>query len=398
MKKTLIICSHYPLPEHVGTNIRTMNFVRFFKQYGTVDIAYSHTLPGGKTGNSVFSNEYYLARESVKSFWERLMRWININRRPLQIPKYTDVDEKKLLSLIISNNYDYIFVRYVLNTWGLFKIPSKYKMRVIVDFDDILSGPLYEETVNAANGYFRRLRLRLNRRYLIDYEKKCLNFGSSLFCSEKDRLRMIERHNQDSAFVVPNVYHNKSFEDCDFGDGFLNENILLFVGGLMYKPNIDGLRWFIKSVFLNFKKKYPDAKLLLVGHSPVQEIVRLCKENVDIKLYANMPDIREYYKQCKAVIVPLLTGGGTRIKILEASLANRPVLSTSVGAEGLDLADGDDLLLFEDAQDFSNQYEKLLDRRKYDSLIQNSKKIVANKYSTKSFNSVMEKVLSKIHQ
>jgi glycosyltransferase involved in cell wall biosynthesis len=396
MKKALLICGHYPLPEHVGTNIRTMNFVRFFKEYGTVDIAYSYTLPGAQVGNPIFSNEYYLTRELVKSFKERLRRWVDIRNRPLPVSKYEDASEKKLLSLIESNDYDYIIVRYLMNTWSLFNLPAKYKKRAIIDYDDVVSGSLYESNIASANGSFRKFRLKLNQQFLKNYEKKCLTFGASLFCSEKDRAKLVRENGKENTFIVPNIYYNNSFNNYDFGNGILNKNILLFVGALHYKPNIDGLKWFIESIFIDFKNKFQDAKLLVVGCSPGPDVRNLCENNADIELYADASDIKKYYKKCKAVIVPILSGGGTRIKILEAALANRPVLSTPVGAEGLSLVDQRDLLLFENASSFSAQYIKILDSNTYSALVRNAKQIVLTQYSIQRFNDAMGKVLNKL--
>jgi glycosyltransferase involved in cell wall biosynthesis len=396
MKKTLLICPRYPLPEDHGQTLRTMNFVRFFKNYGTIDIAYSSIFDREQVGNPIFSHEYLLEKENAERYQERLIRWAKIKSRPIPVSKYSDASEKQLLSLIESNDYDYILTRYVINTWSLFKLTTKYKMRTIIDFDDILSSSLYESMFSSVNRIYKKLIVALNRKFLMNYEKKCLNFSASLFCSEEDKAQLIRNKKIDNAFVVPNIYENKTFEDYNFGDGFRNGNILLFVGALGYAPNIIGLKWFIESVFPEFKKAFSDAKLLVVGHSPDFEIKRVCESEEGVELYADVPDLKEYYKHCKAVVVPLLTGGGTRIKILEAALANRPVLSTPVGSEGLDFTDKTNLLLFENAHEFSAQYKKLLDKNKYDSLIQSAKKLVLTKYSMKNFNNAMEKVLNEI--
>ena len=397
MEKTLLICDHYPLPENIGMNMRTMNFVRFFRDYGTVDVAYSIASPGVESGNPIFNNEFYLQGEnSSKRFQKRLLRWINIKDRPLPISRYNEVSEKKLFSIIESEGYDYIFIRYLFYTWSLLKLTGKYKMRTIVDFDDLLSGSLAESEISSANGSFRKFRLKLNQKYLMDYEKKCLNFGASTFCSEKDRLKVVGENDTGNSFIIPNIYHNQSFKDFNFGDGFEKGNNLLFVGNLNYKPNVQGLKWFIESVFSDLKKEYTDTKLLVVGLIPNKMIRNLCESDADIELYSNVPDTKGYYKKCKAVIVPLLTGGGTRIKILEAAMANRPVLSTPTGAEGLDLVDDRDLLLFENVRDFSTQYRKLLKNDKYNSLINNAKNLVLSKYSLQRFNDGMKNVLDRV--
>jgi len=393
MKKTLLICGHYPLPENIGGNIRTMNFVRFFKNYGTVDIAYSHILPEAKVGNHIFSNEYLLKNKDYQSFKKRLINGF-IKGIPVPIYEFCEASQRLLRTAIEANDYDYIIVRYVYSTSILFKLAAKYKERIILDFDDILSGPLYESMHSSVNGCFKKFIMDMNKRLLVNYEKKCLNFSASLFCSRKDMSKVVGKNNMDNTFIMPNIYTNKSFEDYNFGDGFINGNNLLFVGTLCYKPNIDGLKWFIKTVFPGLKKEFPDAKLLVVGRFTDPEVKKLCEKNAGIELYADVPDIRGYYKQCKAVIVPLLAGGGTRIKILEAALANRPVLSTPISAEGLNLVNQKDLLLFENASGFYAQYNKLFNKDWYNFIVQNAKEVVLTQYSTQRFNDAMEKVLS----
>lgn len=388
MKKTLIICGYYPLPESTGSNIRTMSFVHSFLDYGSVDIAYSGVLPGAKVNNSIFSHEYYLEEENVS----KIYRWIRIKWQPVQIIKYSKPSKKKLLSLINSNSYDYILVRYIIHTKDLFKLPERLKSRIIIDFDDIKSDLVGSLYIRYSESLFRKLRFKINQKFLKAYEKECLGFGASLFCSEKDRAKMAV--NTDSVYVVPNIYNNKSFEDYDFGNGFENENNLLFIGSLDYKPNINGLQWFIESVFPGFKKIYTNSKLIVVGRSPVKAVKMLCENTNDVRLFEDVPDLRKYYKKCKAVIVPLLSGGGTRIKILEAALANRPVLSTPAGVYGLDFTNDTDILLFKNADEISVQYGKMLNRDKYSSLIYNAKNLVIKKYSQQQFNTTMEEVLN----
>ena len=396
MKKTLLICRKYPLPENLGESMRTMAFVRFFQNYGTVDIAYTSRSTGEQVENPVFSNEFLLEDNGVsKSFKKRLINGF-IKGVPVPVHDFHDASQRLLLARIKANDYNYILVRYISNTGILFRLETKYSARSIIDFDDILSGSLYDSRFGSVKGALKKNILALNRQFLMNYERKCLNFGASLFCSDKDRARLIRKHQKTNTFVVPNIYANQSFRDYNFDDGFKNANILLFVGTLNYGPNIHGLEWFIESVFPHFKKEYSDAKLLVVGLSPRDGLRKLCERRDGIELYSDVPDVKEYYKQCRAVVVPLLAGSGTRIKILEAALANTPVLSTRVGAQGLDLVEETDLLLFENARDFCLKYSKLLNRNKYNSLISNARNVVLSHYSVQRFNDVMEQVLREI--
>jgi glycosyltransferase involved in cell wall biosynthesis len=396
MKKTLLICGQYPLPENVGTNIRAMNFIRYFSQYGPVDVAYSDIPSDVQSGSPIFRNEFYLQRRHFQGKYKHYFLRL-IKRLPLPVDYFTRDSSKLLRSLIIGQNYDYILVRYVMNTEPVLALPLKYKLRTIIDFDDIVSNGLYELHVGNGKGTYKKILHGLNKKILTHYEKRCLKFGGALFCSEQDRMKMAMFNGSNNIFVVPNIYHNDSFNSYDFGNGFQNNNTLLFVGTLNYIPNYNGLKWFIENVFYDFKRKYSDAKLIVVGRFHTKNVENMFNSRDGIELHCNVADVKEYYRQCRAVVVPLLIGGGTRIKILEAALANRPILSTHIGAEGLDLVNDTDLLLFENALDFSNQYAKLLNRDMYNSLVNNAKKVVLTKYSLQRFNDAMGKVLNELN-
>lgn len=400
MKKTLIICGTYPLPENIGTNMRTMNFVRFFRKIGTVDIAYSKTIPGEQKDNLIFSNKIFLKIEgNINDLPNWPSKALKMRRMPWPIIKFSGKSEKLLLSTIKDKDYDYILVRYVTNTKSFFQLSEKFRMRTIIDLDDLFSAPLYNTLSDYHNKNLGgKVYLSLNWRFLKKYENSCLNFGASLFCSFNEIKKLDRKLKRRSVFVVPNVYNINGFKTYSFGDGINNENNLLFVGILNYEPNIIGLKWFIESIFPEFKERYHKSKLIIIGRFPTDDVKEICKDKNGVELIGDVPDVREYYKACRAVVVPILAGGGTRIKILEAALAKRPILSTPIGAEGLGLEDETDLLLFKNAKDFLSKYQILYDQNKYNSLIHNAKNVVINKFSINSFNDTMINVLNEIER
>jgi glycosyltransferase involved in cell wall biosynthesis len=182
------------------------------------------------------------------------------------------------------------------------------------------------------------------------------------------------------------------FEEYTFCDGYTLGHTLLFVGTLNYMPNVEGLEWFINSVFIPFREKFQDAGLLVVGRNPKETILKLC-ETEGVELHADVPDVRPYYARSRAVVVPLLNGGGTRIKILEATLANRPVLSTPIGAEGLNFVDGLDILLFNNSDSFISQYLLLQKMDFYDGMARMAKERTQLEYSPQKFKESINKVL-----
>jgi glycosyltransferase involved in cell wall biosynthesis len=399
MKKTIIVCDYYPLPENSGGFIRTMNFARFFKKYGTVDIAYPDEDCGIKPGQSIFSNKYLLGRTDYPL---NLINRIGavLTGRPYPIRAYNDYAKRLFISVLERNEYDYILVRYIANTYDLFELPKKIRSKIIIDFDDLFSDSLYKSRFYKTRNPFRKILRGINRRLLASYEKKCTSINVSLFCSEKDRSKALVDY--ENGFVVPNIYPlQKKFEDTDFDNGHENGKILLFVGMLGYEPNLRGLKWFVESVFQKFIIEHHDAKLMVVGYlanSSGEYVKSICRSVNNVELYTNVPDVTDYYKRCMAVVVPILSGGGTRIKILEAALARRPILSTPVGAEGLDLVDGEHLCLFNNSEQFSYQFNQLLDRQRYSLMTNEAKRIVKNNYTEKNFEIAMQKALRRIDE
>ena len=246
---------------------------------------------------------------------------------------------------------------------------------------------------DSINNKFKKYIINVNRKILVRYEKKCTKLGTPLFCSKIDQQLLADQEHNNESFVVPNIFNDKSFDHYNFGDGFTRGNNILFVGTLNYRPNSEGLVWFINNIFPHFKMEYPDGKLIVVGRNPAAPLRKMCEDSIDVDLHTNVPDVKEFYRQCRATVIPLISGGGTRIKILETIRANRPVISTSKGAEGLGLKNGKELLIFETASEFLCCYKQLKEKAKYHLLVQRAKNTVKNRFSEKNFEDVMKQVV-----
>lgn len=393
MKKTLIVCRSYPMPEDCGSAQRTMHFVRFFESFGPVDLAYSHRGQELSLGPSRFEREIQLSRRPPGTHLGRLMR---LRRIPLPISEFTEASQTLLRSAVVDRRYDHIVVRDVYNTAALFHLPLQYRKRTIIDFADVLSGRLYDDRFGSAKAAHKRAIIALNRTYLRRYEQRCLQFGAALFCSRMEMRAIVHEGTDDTAFVVPNIYSRAGLDGYQPIAGTDRGHVLLFVGALNYGPNVRGLRWFLESIFPEFQRQYPDARLMVVGKSPTPEACALCRGARAVEFYPDEPDLRRYYSRCRAVVVPLLAGGGTRIKILEAAVARRPVLSTPIGAEGLDLVDQQHLLLFRDSVQFNREYARLLDSVVYRTVTRHAEERVRSRYSAEDFSRAMTAVISRV--
>ncbi len=152
-----------------------------------------------------------------------------------------------------------------------------------------------------------------------------------------------------SCHVVSNAVDTVSFSEIKKQPH--TDLVCLFVGDFTYLTNQDAVRWLYEEIISN-------RKLLLVGRNPTDYIKNLASENIIVD--DSVEDIRDAYARADVFLAPIRIGGGTRLKILEAMAAGLPIVSTTVGAEGLDIKDGENILLADDPQDFAEKIDTLL--------------------------------------
>ncbi len=133
---------------------------------------------------------------------------------------------------------------------------------------------------------------------------------------------------------------------------------LIFLGAMDWRPNIDGLNWFVRRVLPLIRALRPDCSLTVAGRNPTTEVRRLASPQIVVT--GSVDDVRPYLWQSTVSIVPLRIGGGTRLKIYEAMAARIPVVSTAVGAEGLDISDGENIRIADSPEHFAQACLALL--------------------------------------
>jgi glycosyltransferase involved in cell wall biosynthesis len=137
--------------------------------------------------------------------------------------------------------------------------------------------------------------------------------------------------------VVDNGIDRRYFEEAR---GNRDRTQILFLGSLDWRPNLDAVQLLLDHVYPWVQREEPSARLLIVGRRPPEWLVRRVREVEGVELHADVPDVRPFLASSGVMAVPLRIGGGSRLKILEALAAGLPVVSTAVGAEGLEIIPG----------------------------------------------------------
>jgi polysaccharide biosynthesis protein PslH len=161
-------------------------------------------------------------------------------------------------------------------------------------------------------------------------------------------------------------------------DARADQPTILFCGAMDYTPNVDALRWFfLGGIHEYLLDKIPNLKTLIVGKAPLDE-VKAYSSRVGVTVTGGVPDVRPYYRQAWLQIVPLRIGGGTRLKIVESLAIGTPVVSTTIGAQGLDLNHNHEILLADTAESFAQETVRLLENPALRTRIEENGQRVAN--------------------
>jgi glycosyltransferase involved in cell wall biosynthesis len=198
-----------------------------------------------------------------------------------------------------------------------------------------------------------------------DLERAWLGrFDAVLVCSERDRAAVAGRSGHPRVCAIPNGARRAEPAALRPDAGRDDQPFrILFVGTLGYFPNVDAATTLCRDVLPRLQANAPRAVVVdLVGARPAPAVVALA-ETPGVRVHADVQRLGPFYERADAVVVPLRAGGGTRIKLLEAFAHGVPVVSTSVGVEGLDVEPGRHLLVADDAEGLAAACRLLMEDR-----------------------------------
>ncbi len=226
-------------------------------------------------------------------------------------------------------------------------------------FQHNVESVIWERDAEHAGPLLHRIYLREQHERMLRYEKKvCRAVKRIVAVSESDAQTMRSLYGAGHAHAVPTGV------DLDYfapPRSVTPATDLVFIGSMDWRPNIDGIRWFAGEVLPLIRRRRPDCSLAVVGRRPSAEIQRLAERDPCIHVTGTVDDVRPYLWESAVSIVPLRVGGGTRLKIYEAMAARIPVVSTPVGAEGLDVRDGENIAIADAPAAFAERCLDLLD-------------------------------------
>lgn len=297
---------------------------------------------------------------------------------PLPVLNYSSGEMVKQLGLLLGqNSYDAIHLDSI-HTGNYASIIANFGSTAptFVNWHNIESELIERYSERAALA--RSLYASLAASKLRKFEDRILNTTQGhVVCSDRERDLLKCRTSSARIVTIENGVDVSQYKMNPVHAGAVRR--LVFVGSMNYHANIEGVLYFVSEVWPLVKNRYPDLVLTIVGSSPSPEILQLAEDGA-VEVTGTVDDVRPYYVNAFAAIVPLLTGGGTRLKILEAMAAGVPVVTTALGREGLATRDSEHLLTVDGAQEWASAFGQLHDSTLRTAMTTRARDLVQRKY------------------
>jgi len=307
---------------------------------------------------------------------------------PVSVARYkSGVMKAKIAELLATEKFDRLVCDF------LFPAPNIPDISRAVLFQHNVEAVIWKRHVEQAANPVARAYLSVQARRMERYEREvCRRSAHVIAVSELDVKTMVGNYGVQKIDAVETGVDIAYFAPPKLAESKAD---LVFVGSMDWLPNIDGVRFFTEQILPRIRAYRPTCKVAIVGRRPGQVIEELGARDPNILVTGTVPDVRPWLWGSAISIVPLRIGGGTRLKIFEAMAAKVPVVSTTVGAEGLPVEPGRHLTVADDAEGFAESCLKLLDdHERRNSLAESGWALVSDHYSweavTRKFEAILE--------
>lgn len=396
MSNILFLTHIYPFPPDDGGRIVTYNTLSILEKRNHNVFLVSFYDPKKEREAKIGRIKQFLVSKNYDNNNIRLLRNF-FQKLPYTMEKYLDKDIEAIISKILDEEEIDIVILDHLHMAYYAKLIKKINPKISVylrqhNIESVIMKRAYKEEANL----LKRLYLLLQYKKLYKYESNICRLMDGVFVITEEDKRTLKQMNAsiEKIDVVKAGVDFKRYYPIEPQIKNSNQNYnLVFLGAMNWLPNENGVIWFLENVFQELINDVKGIKFYIVGKNPSEKIRNYEKaypENIEVTGYVE--DERKYIAMADVFIVPLLIGGGMRLKILNALAMKKAVVSTNIGAEGINLKNS--YSIADSPEEFKNNIKKILlnDQYRY-SLEENGYNQVKKYYS---FESVLEPLLYRI--
>lgn len=374
--KILFLTSRFPFPPIGGDKLRFFNILRCLSKEHKVSIL---CFSDKKVPSELISGykNYFFEIDVV--FLPKIKSYVNcilglFKGCPLQISYYKSKKMENLVrEKLTDNKFDVIFVHLI----RMAEYVKNYKICKILDMTDAQSLN-YTRAMPYTTGKWSIIH-RFEKGLVRQYEKKIWRyFNKTLVVSRIDQKYLKELDENMNIEVLPN---GVDLEKYPFKQNAHEKKQICFVGTMKYFPNIDAVVWFCREILPLIKKEIPDIKFYIVGTAPPRRVRELSKIK-EVYVTGEVASVNEYVWNSAVSVAPIRVGAGIQNKILESMALGTPVVTTSIGLEGIEAVPEKHILVADKPNEFAQQVIRLTKNNELRIKISTeARKLVEEKYT-----------------
>ncbi len=386
MKKLLYLIPYSIIPTDSGGKRRIVNNLRVLSRLFEVQVV---GFSGNKNEESVlksFAKSVTLIEPNRLTNFSKLL-FLSTNT-PVTLTEFYSKTLEEIIKNILDK--DYIDIIWANEIFLAQYFPENFKGLKVLDRQKIDS--LYIEDVlkELYPGKIKRSLKKFDLKNLKEYERSIIDKCDIGFLPSDEDIANLTFKEKKKYKILPNSIKLNNYAFIPYKERKKLNNLSIFANW-EYPPNTQGLKWFLKEIK---DLTLPDHLTLNIEGKGSEELKIKVQSGINIRGYAK--EITQIYNNARAMIVPLNTGGGTRLKIMEALASGVPVLSTKIGAEGMGLKPMKHYFEFDSGTDFLKMLKVLeKDTKRVTDMVKQSRKFVEKRYSELATETIIKKILSR---
>lgn len=384
--RVLVLTSYVPYPPNAGAKIRVSNHMRYLSREHEV-VLLCPVRPGSGQAEAArqLVGEYCSAvvpvpwhKRSKIKFLPHLGRYIARGEPIGNLTFYYEELAAALHDLTARRRFDVIDVHHGYMGPYIEHIAPQSRARTVFSLHNVPYVQWWRMML-AERDPLQKLRLfrdwLFQKHATLAYVRR---YDRTIVVSERDREILLRDAPQADVVAVPTGMNSDRMAVLPPPEDFRH---LMLVGSMYYRPNVDAARFLAREIFPRIRARVPDARLFIIGAHPPRSVRRLGERVAGLTVTGYVDSVRPYYERACLNLVPLRAGSGIRVKILESLAWGRPVVTTTLGCEGLSVKHGEHLIIADGAEEFAAQVVRLMnDRQAWHRLAAGGRRLIEEVY------------------